>query len=416
MLIAAAGSLIGVYVWVVNFSRSHLRSKAIVALTGAGAALLGYLGGAGVCFMAGVISTGTAAAAPLLVVGIGVDDTLVLLQSYSLTVHKRSAADRLQLTLRDSGVGITITTLTNLMTFGIGAFSPYLAIKSFCLLCLSGLFLGYIMCLTFFLGFLALDAKAEAAGQVMAIFRCCPMKIMRDSSPTKTQTHQNLQQQQQQKRQMRTLKGLPMLQYVDKTRLPGADASALSACASDIFQCITMQVEAALQQQQQQRLIEAETRRIRKRQAPKKKEQQEKGPARRKKNAKTSVTSTSSGIEGKKQDNVSSDSEDRKKKTRQRKQPERKTNARKKKRVEARNSNKQDNTPSTKQSIKSGSIRSTRSSAKKRQQQQRQRRAKALRPALKGRRQQQQQQQEPQEGEAGGPEVGSTAEDRKSVV
>ncbi|CDJ32071.1 uncharacterized protein EMH_0011230 [Eimeria mitis] len=387
MLIAAAGSLIG----------------AIVALTGAGAALLGYLGGAGVCFMSGVVSTGTAAAAPLLVVGIGVDDTLVLLQSYSLTVHKRSAADRLQLTLRDSGVGITITTLTNLLTFGIGAFSPYLAIKSFCLLCLAGLFLGYVMCLTFFLGFLALDAKAEAAGQVMGIFRCCPMKIMRDSAFTKTHAEQQLKHQHQhegkgkQRRQMPTLKGLPMLQYVDKTRLPGADASALSACASDIFQCITMQVEAALQQQQQQRLLEAETRRIRKQQTSKKKKQRKKAPARRRKNAKTPLTSTSSGTDDKKQDDTSSDSENCKKKTRQRKQPARKTNARKKKLMESSNSSKTTNSMSNKRSTKS--FRSSRSSAKKQQQQQRQRRAKALRPALKGRRQQQQQQEQEEQQE-----------------
>ncbi|OEH76295.1 lipid sterol:h+ related protein [Cyclospora cayetanensis] len=248
LMVAAAGCLIGVYVWVVNFSRSHLRSKATVSLTGAAAALLGFLGGAGVCYMFGVLNTGTVAAAPLLVVGIGVDDTLVILHSYSLTVHKRSAADRLQLTLRDSGVGITITTLTNITTFGIGAFSPYLAIQSFCLICLCGLFLGYVMCLTFFLGFLALDAKAEAAGKVMGVYKCYPMEVMADSArpkagdasnPGNTQLNQPVKQQL--KMPLGTLKALPTLQYLDKTRLPGADASALSACASDIFQCITMQ-------------------------------------------------------------------------------------------------------------------------------------------------------------------------------
>lgn len=402
---AAAGSLIGMYVWVVNFSRSHLRSKATVALTGAGAALLGYLGGAGMCFMCGVVSTGTAAAAPLLVVGIGVDDTLVLLQSYSLTVHKRSAADRLQLTLRDSGVGITITTLTNLLTFGIGAFSPYLAIQSFCLLCLAGLFLGYVMCLTFFLGFLALDARAEAAGRVMAIFRCFPMEIMRDSAPTKTadpaaaQWQQHQEGHRKQGKPMRTIKGLPTLQYVDRTRLPGADASAFSACASDIFQCITMQVEAALQRQQQQRLIEAETRRMRKQQTSKKKQRKE-ATRKRKKAVNASITSTASEFEGKDRDKGCSESDSFKPKrpprARTRKQPPRKSAMQRKKTATASRSKNGSSSSSRKE--KNGSIKSSRSSSKRMQKQQRQKKAKALRPALKGRRQKAQQEQSAKEG------------------
>ncbi|CDJ69283.1 Lipid/sterol:H+ symporter, related [Eimeria necatrix] len=405
VLVAAAGSLIGMYVWVVNFSRSHLRSKATVALTGAGAALLGYLGGAGMCFMCGVVSTGTAAAAPLLVVGIGVDDTLVLLQSYSLTVHKRSAADRLQLTLRDSGVGITITTLTNLLTFGIGAFSPYLAIQSFCLLCLAGLFLGYVMCLTFFLGFLALDARAEAAGRVMAIFRCFPMEIMRDSAPTKTadpaaaQWQQHQEGHRKQGKPMRTIKGLPTLQYVDRTRLPGADASAFSACASDIFQCITMQVEAALQRQQQQRLIEAETRRMRKQQTSKKKQRKE-ATRKRKKAVNASITSTASEFEGKDRDKGCSESDSFKPKrpprARTRKQPPRKSAMQRKKTATASRSKNGSSSSSRKE--KNGSIKSSRSSSKRMQKQQRQKKAKALRPALKGRRQKAQQEQSAKEG------------------
>lgn len=392
VLVAAAGALIGVYVWVVNFSRSHLRSKAVVGLTGAGAALLGFLGGAGVCFMSGVISTGTAAAAPLLVVGIGVDDTLVILQSYSLTVHKRSAADRLQLTLRDSGVGITITTLTNLITFGIGAFSPYLAIQSFCLLCSAGLLLGYIMCLTFFLGFLALDAKAEAARRVMGIFRCCPMGILKDSAPVKAADHANRPTGSQERKGIRTIKGLPTLQYLDKTKIPGADASALSACASDIFQCITMQVEAALQRQQQQKLLEAETRRLRKQKNSKKKQQ--KKTARKKKKTAATTTDSDSDLRNRGPISESSDSEDAGKRKPKARRPAAKARAKKApqaKRAPPRESSRNASNGGSSKSKEQGknmSIGSSRSSSRKQQQRQRQRRAKALRPALKGRRQQ----------------------------
>ncbi|KAL8454335.1 hypothetical protein Emag_001494 [Eimeria magna] len=397
ILVTAAGALIGVYVWVVNFSRSHLRSKAVVGLTGAGAALLGFLGGAGICFMAGVLHTGTAAAAPLLVVGIGVDDTLVLLQSYSLTVHKRSAADRLQLTLRDSGVGITITTLTNLITFGIGAFSPYLAIQSFCLICSAGLFLGYFMCLTFFLGFLALDAKAEAARHVICIFRCCPMGVMRDSAPVGKTTGEKGEgdgSTLKNRRGARTIKALPALQYLDKTKLPGAEASALSACASDIFQCITMQVEAALQQQQQQRLIEAEARRLRKGPASTKKRQKKTA---KRKTKKKKAQSKSDGSDESSEDGSSdsSGSEAARKPKRTTKKPKAKARPKKAPKAKAglpraswRSSvDKKASACRSKDSKVSVSVIGSHRSSKKQQQRKRQQRAKALRPALKGKRQ-----------------------------
>ncbi|KAL8446552.1 hypothetical protein Emed_005006 [Eimeria media] len=398
ILVTAAGVLIGVYVWVVNFSRSHLRSKAVVGLTGAGAALLGFLGGAGICFMAGVLHTGTAAAAPLLVVGIGVDDTLVILQSYSLTVHKRSAADRLQLTLRDSGVGITITTLTNLITFGIGAFSPYLAIQSFCLICLAGLFLGYFMCLTFFLGFLALDAKAEAARHVICIFKCCPMGVMRDSAPVERASGEKGEgdgSTLRNKRGARTIKALPALQYLDKTKLPGAEASALSACASDIFQCITMQVEAALQQQQQQRLIEAEARRLRKGPASTKK-RKKKTAKRKTKKKKRGSESDGSDESSEDASSDSDDSETERKPKRTAKKPKAKARPKRAPKAKAaplktarrRGSvDKEASACRSKDSKASVSAVGSLRSSKKQQQRQRQQRAKALRPALKGKRQ-----------------------------
>ncbi|KAL8435159.1 hypothetical protein Efla_006380 [Eimeria flavescens] len=317
MLVTAAGVLIGVYVWVVNFSRSHLRSKAVVGLTGAGAALLGYL----------------------------------------------------------------------------GAFSPYLAIQSFCLICLAGLLLGYIMCLTFFLGFLALDARAEAARRVAGIFRCCPMGVLRDSAPVKTTGDATSHIRPEERRGVRTLKALPTLQYLDKTKLPGAEASALSACASDIFQCITMQVEAALQQQQQQRLIEAEAKRLRKQQNSKKARQRKtKGKTKKKKAA--SKEETSSDASSKEQSSESSGSDVSKPK-RNTKKPKAKASPKKARKAKARpdkaslhkSSGKDTSTRESQPSKPTSSLTGSHRSSKKRQQRQRQRKAKALRPALKGRRQ-----------------------------
>lgn len=168
LFVVGAAVLIFTYVAVVTFSTNHFRSKMAVSLMGAVAAVLGYCAGAGLCYFVGVEHTSTAAAAPFLVLGIGVDDVFVLINSYSLTFTRTSSKERVMITMRDSGLSITITTLTSLISFTIGATSPYLAIKNFCILTASGLLGGYLMCVTFFLACLSLDARYEERRQQLA--------------------------------------------------------------------------------------------------------------------------------------------------------------------------------------------------------------------------------------------------------
>ena len=61
--------------------------------------------------------------------GIGVDDMLQLLVGWRKTV---SQGERLSGTLRSAAVSITITSLTDLLAFCIGATSPFLSVRNFC--------------------------------------------------------------------------------------------------------------------------------------------------------------------------------------------------------------------------------------------------------------------------------------------
>eukprot|EP00921_Rhytidocystis_pertsovi_P006799 GHVQ01011501.1.p1 GENE.GHVQ01011501.1~~GHVQ01011501.1.p1 ORF type:complete len:1649 (-),score=188.89 GHVQ01011501.1:523-5469(-) len=160
-VIGATALLLFGYIAVMNFSMDLYRMKSLPAVMGGVAACLGYVGGVGLCYLCGLEHTNTASATPFLVLGVGVDDMFVIMNSYTLTFTHTVAKDRLRVAMQDCGLSITITTLTNLVAFIIGASSPYLAIRNFCIFTAIGLFMGYVMALTFFLGWLCIDARRE---------------------------------------------------------------------------------------------------------------------------------------------------------------------------------------------------------------------------------------------------------------
>ncbi|PFH31662.1 Sterol-sensing domain of SREBP cleavage-activation domain-containing protein [Besnoitia besnoiti] len=263
LFVLAAGALIFAYVGLVTFSTNHFRSKMLVSLMGAVAATLGYCGGAGMCYFAGLEHTTTVTAAPFLVLGIGVDDVFVIINSYSLTFTRTSARERLTITMRDSGLSITITTLTSLISFAIGATSPYLAIRNFCLVTAAGILGGYLMCVTLFLACLSLDAAYEERRQQTHVL-CCVLPVRRqpDARGGRSQraacTSEEAASDGGGGRRVAALSGWSGLQtsgfrfslpYTeDEKYLATARHSLLNQHATTVYECVTLQVAMAMTQ------------------------------------------------------------------------------------------------------------------------------------------------------------------------
>jgi predicted RND superfamily exporter protein len=68
-----------------------------------------------------------------LYLGIGIDDMFILLSGLSEAQNQKTVEDKIAETLRISGVGITITSLTDLIAFMSGAASSFIAVKHFCI-------------------------------------------------------------------------------------------------------------------------------------------------------------------------------------------------------------------------------------------------------------------------------------------
>lgn len=119
----------------------------------------------GVCSAMGLVFSPMHNIIPFLLMGIGIDDMFVIVQSHvnveqSDPVWKTMPIDKIVgETLKHAGVAITITSVTDLVVFLIGGSTVLPALKSFCIFCAFGVFFVYILQAVLFTAFLSLDIE-----------------------------------------------------------------------------------------------------------------------------------------------------------------------------------------------------------------------------------------------------------------
>lgn len=67
---------------------------------------------------------------PFLLLGIGVDDMFVIVNSYDNTPAHLPVPERVALALAESGSSVTVTSLTDVLAFFIGSFTSLPALRS----------------------------------------------------------------------------------------------------------------------------------------------------------------------------------------------------------------------------------------------------------------------------------------------
>ncbi|CAG0900035.1 unnamed protein product [Darwinula stevensoni] len=102
---------------------------------------------------------------PTSVVGIGLDDTFVIVGAWRRTNPRNGVSDRMRATYAEAAVSVTITSLTDGISFFIGALTDIPFIYVFCTYTGTAVVFLYFCHLTFFGGFLALTGYAEQANR-----------------------------------------------------------------------------------------------------------------------------------------------------------------------------------------------------------------------------------------------------------
>lgn len=101
--------------------------------------------------------------APFLVIGVGVDDMFIIYSAYRHTYSKSGdkmdIAEVISNSLRQSGVSITITSLTDFFAFMVGLIADFKSVQIFCVYVGVSIIFCYFYQLTIFCGFLCVHVK-----------------------------------------------------------------------------------------------------------------------------------------------------------------------------------------------------------------------------------------------------------------
>lgn len=138
-------------------------SRGLVALSGLVSCGLAIGIAYGFTTLCGVKVNPVVTVLPFILLGIGVDDMFVIINAFEATPIDKSVEERMSRAMASAGVSVTITSLTDLFAFILGVASALPALSDFCAFAAVGILADFLLQISFFAGFLALDARREAA-------------------------------------------------------------------------------------------------------------------------------------------------------------------------------------------------------------------------------------------------------------
>nr|CDJ96693.1 Patched domain containing protein [Haemonchus contortus] len=176
-----------VFTMTTTLRRDPVKSNPLESFLGVICPILSLVASFGHLFWMGFEFLPIVTVVPFLILAIGVDDVFIFIHCFHLTNDKLSVRKRIAETLADAGPSISITSLTNLLSFGIGIFTSTPAIYTFCLFISVAVIYDYIYQIFFFSAVLTLGGHREARrGNA---YLCCmtvppPTKLEKNEKPS----------------------------------------------------------------------------------------------------------------------------------------------------------------------------------------------------------------------------------------
>ncbi|GMS79323.1 hypothetical protein PENTCL1PPCAC_1498, partial [Pristionchus entomophagus] len=161
-----------------------VRSKPIVVVAGILVPLFSIPTAFGLVLWCGEVYNAIVNVSPFLVLCIGIDDLFVMSAAWHRTNPEKRPEVRIAEALEEAAVAITITSVTDILTFGIGIFTPLPAVRIFCVYTSVQCFFTYIYQLTFFSPVLAWAAEMEERG-THSLFFCKAIQASETNSKFK---------------------------------------------------------------------------------------------------------------------------------------------------------------------------------------------------------------------------------------
>ncbi|XP_043198060.1 patched domain-containing protein 3-like [Amphibalanus amphitrite] len=166
--------LMGTFCVLACLMKDWVRGKPVVVLAGLLGAAMATGTAFGILMYCGVPFIGINIAAPFLMLGIGVDDTFVVLSAWWRTRLTDSVPRRMAEAYEEAAVSITITSLTDMFSFWVGVATPIPSVQIFCLYTGMSVVFTYLWHIFFFGACLALSGYAEQKNLHSVTFQPIP--------------------------------------------------------------------------------------------------------------------------------------------------------------------------------------------------------------------------------------------------
>ncbi|CAJ0581174.1 unnamed protein product, partial [Mesorhabditis spiculigera] len=149
---------------------SWRRSRPWLAIGGVFSAAMAIASGVGLMLLLGFGMTSVAYSMPFIVFSVGVDNVFILLSAWRATATHDTLEHRLRETFAEAAVSITVTSLTDLISFAVGCATEFPSVKMFCMYAVAAVVFTYVYQLTFFAGIMVFTCRREISNRNCVTF------------------------------------------------------------------------------------------------------------------------------------------------------------------------------------------------------------------------------------------------------
>ncbi|EDO40632.1 predicted protein, partial [Nematostella vectensis] len=131
----------------------------LLARGGILAVALGILAGFGLAMAVGTPFISLAGVLPFLILGIGIDDMFIIINEMDRQDNSLSVVDTIKTVMANSGMTVTMTTVTDLVAFAVSTSTAFPSIRYFCIYASLAVTFSYIMTITLFVAMATFDVR-----------------------------------------------------------------------------------------------------------------------------------------------------------------------------------------------------------------------------------------------------------------
>ncbi|XP_023219911.1 patched domain-containing protein 3-like [Centruroides sculpturatus] len=176
-MISVSVVIVTIFCILTYMTNSWIRSKpwmGVAAVASAGLAVVSSFGLMGAC---GVGSIRSHICLPFLILATEIDDAFVIVACWRITNIRNNVEERMGKTYANAAVSISITSLTNLLSFCIGMTAEFPGVRIFCYYAATCIGFTYLYQITFFGACLALSGYREESGLNPFTFRSSKVSL-----------------------------------------------------------------------------------------------------------------------------------------------------------------------------------------------------------------------------------------------